>query len=520
MPNMTPALSDPRASTPAAQAAGVAPADAPPLLQMQGIHKSFPGVHALKGVELTLHAGEVLALLGENGAGKSTLMKVLGGAYRPEAGSIRINGAETHIHSPVDAGRLGIAIIYQEFNLIPALTVRENIFLGRETHRAGFCSRRTEAARVREIFQRLAMHIDPEARCGKLTVAQQQLVEIAKALFVNARILVMDEPTAALSGQDAERLFAIIRELQTQGLGIIYISHRLEEIFRIADRISVMRDGQYVGSRPIAAVTRESLIEMMVGRKLEDEFPHRATTPGPPRLVVSNLSDGAKVEGASFSIGRGEVLGLTGLVGAGRTELARMIFGADRCASGSVSLDGRALNIRSPRAAIEAGIALLTEDRKSQGLVLGRSIQENFALPNLPSFSRAGFIRHGLERARFMHFAGAMRLKMPSRNAPAKNLSGGNQQKVVLAKWLQRNCEVIIFDEPTRGVDVGAKFEIYLLINELAAQGKSILLISSELPEVLGMSDRIIVMHEGRIKGEITDVPHATQEQIMTLAVT
>jgi ribose transport system ATP-binding protein len=490
-----------------------------PLLQVRSVFKAFPGVQALRGVDLELRPGEVLAVLGENGAGKSTLIKILGGAHRPDAGTIHVAGQPVQLHNPVDAQRAGISIIYQEFNLIPALSARENIFLGRERRRFGWLRQDAELQQARQLFARLGVEIDPDAPCRELSVAQQQLVEIAKALSLDARILVMDEPSATLTPPEVERLFGIIRDLRAQGLGLIYISHRLEEIFAIADRVLVLRDGELVGAKPIREVTRAGLIEMMVGRKLEQEFPKRAVRPGPDRLVVRNLCRGQKVRNVSFAIRRGEVLGLTGLVGAGRTELARCLFGADRADSGAIELDGRPLSPRHPREAIRAGLALLTEDRKSQGLVLGQSVRENFGLPNLDRFSRWGVVREKTERGALDGYVQSLRIRIPHQEQLARNLSGGNQQKVVLAKWLERHCEVVMFDEPTRGIDVGAKFEVHQLINELAAQGKAILMISSELPEVLGMSDRVLVMHGGRIVGEITQVARATPEDIMHLAV-
>ena len=489
------------------------------LLSMRGIDKRFPGVHALRGIDLTLHTGEVLALLGENGAGKSTLIKVLGGAHRPDSGTIEIGGEPVEIQSPADAMRVGIGVIYQEFNLVPALSAWENIFLGRERTVSGFIRRGEERRRAQELFDRIGVRVPIDAPCGQLSVAQQQTVEIAKALSQEVRIIVMDEPSAALTPSEVTRLFDIIRDLRSQGIGVIYISHRLDEIFEIADRVTVMRDGEHVGTEPIGTLTRQRMIELMVGREIENEFPKQHHDIGEPRLVVRNLKGGEAVRDVSFEVRRGEVLGVTGLVGAGRTETARLIFGADRRDAGTIQLDGRLLDIRHPRQAIRAGICLLTDDRKAQGLVLGMSVRENFSLPNLPEFSRGGFVRFGAEREAFAGYIESLRIKIPGQEQPAKNLSGGNQQKVVLAKWLQRNAEVILFDEPTRGIDVGSKYEIYLLINELAKAGKAVVMISSELPEVLGMSDRILVMHEGRVTGIIDDVASATQEQIMTMAI-
>ena len=492
---------------------------ASPLLRMSGIDKSFPGVHALKGIDLELHRGEVLALLGENGAGKSTLIKILGGAHLPDAGTIKIDGQPVAITNPHAAQATGIGIIYQEFNLVPALSARENLFLGQETGFVSLIRTKTERRRAQELFDRIGVALNPDTLCRELSVAQQQTVEIAKALLLDARIIVMDEPSAALTLNEVERLFSIIRELKAQGIGVIYISHRLDEIFEIADRVMVLRDGERVGTRPIHEMTRNVMIKMMVGRSLEEEFPKQRSKIGDERLVVQNLSRGKSVQHVSLSVRRGEVLGLTGLVGAGRTETARLIFGADHPDSGSVTLDGKMLRIRHPRHAIAAGVCLLTEDRKSHGLVLSQTAQENFGLPNLASFARLGLINARRESAAFAGYVDSLQIKLTGHNQRTDTLSGGNQQKVVLAKWLERNTEVVIFDEPTRGIDVGAKYEIYLLINLLAAQGKAILMISSELPEVLGMSDRILVMHDGRITGEITDVQSATQEDIMKLAI-
>jgi ABC-type sugar transport system ATPase subunit len=486
---------------------------------MAGIEKSFPGVRAIRRGHLELLAGEVHALLGENGAGKSTLIKILAGAQHPDNGSIRIDGRPVRINSPQDAQRLGIAVVYQEFNLVPGLTARENIFLGREKTRAGFVSPALEGREAAGLFRKINIRIDPEARCRDLTVAEQQAVEIAKALSQNARIIVFDEPSAVLTPREVEQLFAVIRDLKSHGMGVVYISHRLDEVFALADRATILRDGETIATEPVKNLSRGRIIELMVGRKLEQEFPKQRAALGPERLVVRHLRRGDKVKDVSLHVRAGEVLALTGLVGAGRSETARLIFGADQPDSGSVELDGKLLRLRSPLDAIRAGVGLLTEDRKAQGLVLGLPARENFGLPNLSAWTRLGFVRHRREERAFARYVEALRIRNAGPEQITKNLSGGNQQKIVLAKWLERHCDVLIFDEPTRGIDVGTKYEIYLLINQLTAQGKAIIMISSELPEVLGMADRILVMHEGRISGEITDVPVATQEDILKLAM-
>ncbi|MEE2712771.1 MAG: sugar ABC transporter ATP-binding protein [Planctomycetota bacterium] len=491
----------------------------PRLLRMEGIEKSFPGVRALSGVDLELSNGEVLALVGENGAGKSTLIKVLAGAHRPDSGRVLINGPPADLGSPSRAREAGIGVIHQELNLVPFLSVTENIFLGREITRGGIIDREAERARVRALFDKIGLPMDPTALCHTLSVAERQAVEIAKALVTDARILVMDEPTATLTPREVERLFGIIRDLKDQGIGIIYISHRLDEIRHIADRVMVLRDGGHVGTHTTGDVEPPALIEMMVGRPLEQEFPREQRTKGAVRLAVEGLRRGDKVRGVSFTVSAGEILGITGLVGAGRTETARLIAGADRADAGTISLDGRPLRISGPRSAIQAGICLLTEDRGGQGLALGHPVVENFGLPNLAQFSRWRVLSPGRERAAFGRYERDLKIKTRTPDQPAGTLSGGNQQKVVLAKWLERDCEVIIIDEPTRGVDVGARYEFYALINELAGAGKAIVLISSELPEVLGMADRVLVMGDGRVNGEITDVANATQEQIMELAI-
>ena len=491
----------------------------PVLLRMRGISKAFPGVQALSDVHLSLAAGEVLALMGENGAGKSTLMRILGGAHPADSGDIEIHGQATSIASPSDALRAGVSVIYQEFNLVPGLTAPENIFLGKERTRLGFVHARAERLHAQRLFRQLGADIDLEAPVRSLSTAQQQLVEIAKALAFDTRILVMDEPTAALTVHESERLFSIIHGLRQRGLGIIYISHRLDEVFAIAHRVVVLRDGRNIADRPIAEVSRPELITWMVGRELRNEFPPRRSNPGHVRLEARSLRRGNAVKDVSFSLRAGEILGVAGLVGAGRTETVRLIFGADPRDSGDVLLDGKPLHPRSPRDAIHAGIGLLTEDRKLQGLVLPHSLLDNFALPNLERISRAGFIQRGQLRAQFDSHASRLAIRHSSPDQAAGQLSGGNQQKVVLAKWLARDCDVLIFDEPTRGIDAGAKLEIYTLLQDLAASGKAILMVSSELQELLGLADRILVMHEGRVTGEITAPGVATQQDIMNLAV-
>ncbi len=490
------------------------------VLRMSKIKKSFAGVHALKGVDFDLELGECHGVCGENGAGKSTLIKVLGGAHMADSGDIFLDEAKISITDPVNSQHQGIAIIYQEFNLIPEMSVAENIFLGRELLSKGLVDHKAQHEKAVELFKRIGLEINPSELCRDLTVAQQQTVEIAKALSINARIIVMDEPSAALTNQEVTALFNIIKDLKRKGISIIYISHRLDEIFEICDRVTVMRDGEYIGTEKVKDINKERLIEMMVGRSLENEFPKQKAPLREEVLRVEHLNRADAVKDVSFKIRGGEVLGFSGLVGAGRTETMRIIFGADHKDNGEIYIRGNKVEINSPRKALEHRICLLTEDRKGQGLILVHSVRENFGLPNLDTFAPKLFVNSRKEREALAKFVTSLQIKIPHQEELAANLSGGNQQKVVLAKWLQKNCDIIIFDEPTRGIDVGAKYEIYLLINHLASEGKAIIMVSSELPEILGMSDRIIVMHEGSIKGEITNVAHATQEQILTLAIT
>ncbi len=473
---------------------------------------------ALRGAGFELRTGEIHALLGANGAGKSTLVKILTGVQSADAGDIQLEGRPIQFRRPGDAIAAGIATIYQEFSLVPALTVRENLLLGRESPRRGFIDAAAERALARSVLDRLGVDLPLETPVRDLSIGHQQLVEIGRALIREARILILDEPTASLSPHEAGRLAGILRELAARGIGIIFISHRLEEILAFSDRVTVMRDGQTVPARETAALDRDTLIEMMVGLSLAEEFPPRDSHPGEIALEVRRLT-GARVSDISFAVRRGEVLGLGGLVGAGRTELARLVFGADPMTSGEIIIDGRPARIRNPRDAIAAGLCLLTEDRKSQGLVLSLSALGNFALGNMAAWSRAGWIDSGREGARFSERAGELKLRLSSPAQPARDLSGGNQQKLLVARWLETNARVLIFDEPTRGIDVGAKHEMYLLIRRLAAQGKAIVVISSEFPELLGLCDRILVMRRGQIAGEIVNTETASAETIMALAV-
>jgi ABC-type sugar transport system ATPase subunit len=487
---------------------------------MQGIVKAFPGVVALQGVDLSLFRGEVLAVLGENGAGKSTLMKILGGSFQPDSGTITVGSLSNRtFRNPHESRQAGIAVIHQEFNLIPSLNAIENIFLGQDISSYGVIDHNREKKRAVEILQQLGATIDLDLPCKDLTTAQQQLVEIARALVFDAQVIVMDEPTATLTEHEVQRLFNVVRDLQTRKISIIYISHRLEEIFALADRVMVLRDGCTITTRQCEGLGRTELISSMVGRELSEEYPSRTHTCGNVRLEISHLGNSHSVHDVSFSVHAGEILALAGLVGSGRTDVLRMIFGADHKEDGVIKLDGKEVTIRSPRDAIAAGICLLTEDRKMQGLILNQSASENFALPNLQQFSRRSFINDSQIQETFQEYIARLGIKIPDSFTPATNLSGGNQQKVVLAKWLERNCDILFFDEPTRGIDVGARHEIYLQINALAAQGKSIVIVSSDLSEVIGMADRILVMHDGRITGELDNHQPTTQEEVMQLAI-
>ena len=488
-----------------------------PLLEMRAITKRFPGVLALADVSFDVERGEVHALVGENGAGKSTLMKILSGVYTRDGGEIIFKGAPFMVKSPRAAQVAGITTIYQELNQVAYLSVTENIFLGSEIMRGPFVDWPTMHARARALLAKLHLDVDPRVPLNTLGVAQQQMVEVAKALHHKADLIIMDEPTSALSLREIEDLFAIIHELKSSGVGIIYISHHLDESFAVSDRISVFRDGRLIGTYPTSELDVDQLIRLMVGRDLTEQYPKEVTPRGRAVLQVKNLSQGDRLHDISFDAFAGEVLGVAGLVGAGRTELVRAIFGADPIDSGQIWVDGRAVTIRGPRDAIRNGIALLTEDRKQQGLVLQMSVRDNISMAVLNRLTTGPFTSRKKESGLAQGYIDSMAIKTPNQEQLVINLSGGTQQKVVLAKWMATNPEVLIFDEPTRGIDVGAKVEIYKLINQFAEQGVAIIMISSELTEILGMSDRIMVIHEGHVAGFL-DRAEATQEKILELA--
>jgi ribose transport system ATP-binding protein len=489
-----------------------------PVLEMRHIRKTFPGVVALDDVDFDLRRGEVHILLGENGAGKSTLMKILSGAYQKSAGQIIFDGNEVEIRNPKHAQTLGISTIYQEFNLIPHLSVGENIFLGREPRRFGLIDQRAIFQEATRALNGLGLTLDPRQLIKGLKVAEQQMVEVAKALSLDARILIMDEPTAALTEHEIKELFATIRSLRDKGVSIVYISHRMEEMFEIGDRVTVLRDGRTVGTYNVREMSKSELIRLMVNRELTELFPKERAELGPEVLRVEGLNTPGELKDISFSLRKGEVLGIAGLLGAGRTELARAIFGLDKITSGTISINGAVQRIGSPRVAINSGIGFLTEDRKSQGLVLPLSVKENLCLASVDKFSRWGLMNAQNEQQAADRYVKDLRIKTPSLDQKVVYLSGGNQQKVVLSKWLCCKSEVFIFDEPTRGVDVGAKAEIYQLMNKLTASGVAIIMISSEMLEVLGMSDRILVMRGGRITGEFS-ADEATQERVLQCAL-
>ncbi|MEF3108568.1 sugar ABC transporter ATP-binding protein [Raoultella sp. WB_B2P2-3] len=491
---------------------------ATPVLSMRNIAKAFGKFYALKGVDLTVWPGEIHALMGENGAGKSTLMKILAGAYTATSGEILIDGKPHTIKGPKDALAAGITLIYQEMQLAPNLTVAENIFLGSELARGGMVQRKEMQSQAQAVIDRLGAQFKASDRVMKLTIAEQQQVEIARALHRNSRILVMDEPTAALSSRETQRLFELILRLRDEGMAIIYISHRMAEVYELSDRVSVLRDGQYVGSLTRDRLNATELVRMMVGRPLSDLFNKERDIPlGQPRLRVQDLTDGSKVKPSSLVVHAGEIVGLAGLVGAGRSELAQLIFGVRKASGGMIEIDGEPVVIHSPREAIDLGIGFLTENRKEQGLFLELAAQENITMATLERDASWGMLNRKKAQTISDDAISLLNIRVPHSQVRAGGLSGGNQQKLLISRWVAIGPRLLILDEPTRGVDVGAKSEIYRIMNQMARQGVAILMISSELPEVVGMSDRVYVMREGAIVGEL-QADEIGQESIMTLA--
>ena len=489
------------------------------ILTMEGIDKSFPGVHALDHVNLELRKGEVHALMGENGAGKSTLMKVLTGIYTKDSGTITYEGKEVEFHGPKEAQEAGIVIVHQELNMMNHLTVAQNIFIGREFMKGGIIDDAKMNEESRKLFDQLGIKIDPTEKMGNLTVGKQQMCEIAKAISHKAKVIIFDEPSAALTEAEIEELFKIIRDLRDKQLGIVYISHRMDEIKVITDRVTVMRDGGYVGTLITEDCTKDDIINMMVGRVIyEDPKTQSMVAPDAPVVLkVEHLNAGKMVQDVSFELHKGEILGFSGLMGAGRTETARALFGADPKESGDIYVNGKKVDIKSPKDAVALGIGYLSEDRKRYGLCLNLSVTDNTVLPSLEQLFRGPFVNDGKADRHAQDYVEKIRTKTPNTRARVGSLSGGNQQKVVISKWLLRDCDVLIFDEPTRGIDVGAKSEIYKLMTQLAEEGKAIIMISSDMPELLRLSDRVIVMCEGHVTGEL-DISEATQESIMTYA--
>ena len=487
-------------------------------IKMQGIDKAFGSNQVLKNAGFELRDGEIHALMGENGAGKSTLMKILTGVYTRDAGTVTVDGQEVVYKSPQEAEKAGIVFIYQELNVLFDLTVEENLFMGKEiTKGFGVCDKKAMRAKAQEVMDKMGVHIPVHAVMSELSVGQQQMVEICKALMVDAKVLIMDEPTAALTESETKVLFEVIESLKAKGVSIVYISHRMEEIFQLCDRITILRDGQYVGTENIRDITMDGVVQMMIGREIGERYPQRNVEIGPEVLRVEGLTHEKLFRDVSFAVRAGEVLGVSGLMGAGRTEIMQAIFGNLPARSGRVFIDGQEVHIRNPREAIAAGIGFITEDRKTEGLLLEKSIAENIELCNLGKVSGRGvlsakkgaeLVKKGIEE---------FRIKCFGPDHECGNLSGGNQQKVVLAKWIYTDPKILILDEPTRGVDIGAKKEIYSVINDMAAKGVAVIMVSSELPEVLGMSDRIMVVHEGHVTG-IIDGKTADQAKVMTLA--
>jgi len=487
------------------------------LFRMVNISKSFPGVKALDKVSISVNKGEVHGLVGENGAGKSTLMKVMSGVYQEDEGEIFIEGKKVEINSVAKAHELGVSIIFQELNLLPHLNVADNIYIGRQPKKGPFVDDKKMHADAQAVLDDLGIDINTYTTVSSLSVAQQQMVEIAKAISMNSRILVLDEPSAALTDKEIDQLFVIIRRLQKKGVGMVYISHRMNELEELCERVTIIRDGQYIDTVKLCDVTMDEVVNMMVGRALEDKYPVYERKIGNVKLEVKNLKQGKKLNIDHLEVRAGEILGISGLVGSGRTETARCIFGADKADSIEVYIDGKKVEIKSVEDAVKHGIGYVTEDRKFDGLALDLDVNYNTNMAHLKHLSKFGFLDDKAGRENSLHYKEQLRIKTPTIKERVRNLSGGNQQKIVLAKWLSNNVDILILDEPTRGIDVGAKYEIYELMNELSDQGVAIIMISSELPEVLGMSDRVAVMHEGSIC-KILNAKETTQEEVMTYA--
>ncbi|MED2941938.1 sugar ABC transporter ATP-binding protein [Bacillus swezeyi] len=487
-------------------------------IEMKGIYKAFGQNQVLSGVSFELQEGEIHALMGENGAGKSTLMNLLTGLHKLDSGTIKVDGMETYFTDPKQAEQNGIAFIHQELNIWPEMTVLENLFIGRElSSKLGFLNSKKMKALAKEQLDKLGVSISLEKEAGLCSVGQQQMIEIAKALMTNAKVIIMDEPTAALTEREIKKLFEVIASLKKNGVSVVYISHRMEEIFTICDRITVMRDGKTVDTKEIPDTDFNEVVKKMVGRELTERYPERNPNPGEVVLEVKHASKKGVFQNISFSVRAGEIVGISGLMGSGRTEMMRAIFGLDPLDSGDILINGKKTAIKKPGDAVQKGLGFITENRKDEGLVLDASIRDNIALPNLASFSPKGWIDRKSEQEFVDLMIKRLTIKADSREIHVRNLSGGNQQKVVIAKWIGIGPKVLILDEPTRGVDVGAKREIYQLMNELTDRGVAILMVSSELPEILGMSDRVLVVHEGTLSGELSR-KDATQERIMTLA--
>ena len=489
-----------------------------PVLALEGVSKSFGAVRALRDVSLKLYAGEAHALAGENGAGKSTLIKALAGVYRPDSGTVLLDGAPVVFHGPADARDAGVAVIYQEPTLFPDLSVAENIFVGRQPRRSfGRVDHKAVRKATADLFGRLGVDLDPDQPARGLSIADQQLVEIAKALSFDARVLIMDEPTAALTGSEVSRLFGVVRALREGGAAVLFISHRLEEVFALCQRVTTLRDGAWIASEPVDGLTEDDLVRRMVGRDLDELYPKQDAEAGEVALSVQRLTREGVFTDISFDVRRGEIVGLAGLVGAGRSEVARAVFGVDRWDAGAVEVEGKPLKPGAPSLAMAAGLALVPEDRRAQGLVMDMSVERNINLTGFAATSRAGLMNRGAERRRAVDWSVRLRVKYARLADVVGTLSGGNQQKVVLAKWLATSPRVLIVDEPTRGIDVGTKAEVHRLLSQLAADGLAVLMISSDLPEILGMADRVLVMHEGRLAAEISR-EDATEESVMAAA--